>query len=105
MDYITATRIVGLVSSCTNFCPVAPECWSDQSDLRNRDRTDPNYHADWSKYQAMSIKLGMNQFSLLFSQKAEASMARIALESTFTGWYKPFMSEVDNLIYQMGNVK
>ena len=34
MDYITATRIVGLVSSCTNFCPVAPECWSDQSDLR-----------------------------------------------------------------------
>eukprot|EP00731_Ephydatia_muelleri_P003847 Em0002g23a len=53
----------------------------------------------------MSIKLGMNQFSLLFSQKAEASMARIALESTFTGWYKPFMPEVDNLIYQMGNVK
>ncbi|KAL5475984.1 hypothetical protein EMCRGX_G025876 [Ephydatia muelleri] len=30
--------------------------------------------------------------------------ARIALESTFTGWYKPFMPEVDNLIYQMGNV-
>ena len=25
---------MGLVSSCTNFCPVAPECWSDQSDLR-----------------------------------------------------------------------
>ena len=22
MDYITATRVVGLVSSCTNFCPV-----------------------------------------------------------------------------------
>ena len=21
MDYITATRVVGLVSSCTNFCP------------------------------------------------------------------------------------
>ncbi|KAL5487132.1 hypothetical protein EMCRGX_G019698 [Ephydatia muelleri] len=68
--------------------------------LRNRDRTDPNYH-DWSKYQAKSIKLGMNQFSPLFSQKAEASM--VALESTFTGWYKPFMLEVDNLIYQMGN--
>ena len=34
MDYITTTRIVRLVSSCTNFCPVAPECWSDQSDLR-----------------------------------------------------------------------
>ena len=34
MDYITATRVVGLVSSCTNFCPVAPECYSDQSDLR-----------------------------------------------------------------------
>ena len=33
MDYITATR-VGLVSSCTNFCPVAPECCRDQSDLR-----------------------------------------------------------------------
>ena len=33
--------------------------------------------ADWSKYQAMSIKLGMNQFSLLFSQKAEASMVGI----------------------------
>ncbi|KAL5514965.1 hypothetical protein EMCRGX_G000062 [Ephydatia muelleri] len=42
--------------------------------LRNRDRTDPNYHADWSKYQAKSIKLGMNQFSPLFFQKAEASM-------------------------------
>ena len=28
------TRVVGLVSSCTNFCPVAPECCSDQSDLR-----------------------------------------------------------------------
>eukprot|EP00731_Ephydatia_muelleri_P017123 Em0010g221a len=32
------------------------------------------YTSDWSKYQAKSIKLGMNQFSPLFSQKAEASM-------------------------------
>ncbi|KAL5463750.1 hypothetical protein EMCRGX_G032679 [Ephydatia muelleri] len=31
--------------------------------------------ADWSKYQAKSIKLGMNRFNPLFSQKAEASMA------------------------------
>ncbi|KAL5475157.1 hypothetical protein EMCRGX_G027223 [Ephydatia muelleri] len=29
---------------------------------------------DWSKYQAKSIKLSMNQFSPLFTQKAEASM-------------------------------
>ena len=34
MDYITATWKVGLVSSCTNFCPAPPECWGDQSDLR-----------------------------------------------------------------------
>ena len=33
--------------------------------------------ADWSKYQAKSIKLGINQFSPQFSQKAEASMAGI----------------------------
>ncbi|KAL5477527.1 hypothetical protein EMCRGX_G024337 [Ephydatia muelleri] len=39
----------------------------------NRGRTDPNYH-DWSKYQAKSIKLGMNQFSPLVFQKAKASM-------------------------------
>ncbi|KAL5515519.1 hypothetical protein EMCRGX_G000696 [Ephydatia muelleri] len=29
--------------------------------------------ADWSKYQAKSIKLGMNQFSPLLSQKADRS--------------------------------
>ena len=34
MDYITATWKVGLVSSCTNFCPAPPTCWGDQSDLR-----------------------------------------------------------------------
>ncbi|KAL5518269.1 hypothetical protein EMCRGX_G003972 [Ephydatia muelleri] len=44
------------------------------AELWNQDRTDPNYHADWSKYQAKSIKLGMSQFSPLFSQKAEDSM-------------------------------
>ncbi|KAL5491030.1 hypothetical protein EMCRGX_G016244 [Ephydatia muelleri] len=44
--------------------------------ITNRDRTDPNYH-DWSKYQAKSIKLGMDQFSPLFSQKAEASMGMV----------------------------
>ena len=32
IEYIT--RVVGLVSSCTNFCPVASECCSNQSDLR-----------------------------------------------------------------------
>eukprot|EP00731_Ephydatia_muelleri_P022948 Em0015g531a len=32
------------------------------------------YSTDWSKYQAKSIKLGMNQFSPLVFQKAKASM-------------------------------
>ncbi|KAL5494162.1 hypothetical protein EMCRGX_G015440 [Ephydatia muelleri] len=52
---------------------IMPLCVKHITTLRNRDRTDPNYH-DWSKYQAKSIKLGMDQFSPLFSQKAEASM-------------------------------
>ncbi|KAL5499592.1 hypothetical protein EMCRGX_G011037 [Ephydatia muelleri] len=70
---------------------------SDEENLQihtNRDRTDPNYR-DWSKYQAKSIKLGMNRFSTLFSQKAEASMDMHCNHA---------FKKVDNLIYQMGNV-
>ena len=51
MNYITAT---GLVSSCTNFCPVAPECWSDQSDLRY---VDSSYQ---SKLSVMAVRLQMD---------------------------------------------
>ena len=57
MDYITATRIVGLVSSCTNFCPVAPECWSDQSDLRYALIAYSSYQ---SKLLVMAVRLEMD---------------------------------------------
>ena len=54
MNYITATRVVGLVSSCTNFCPVAPECWSDQSDLRYALIAYSSYQ---SKLSVMAVRL------------------------------------------------
>ena len=57
MDYITATRVVGLVSSCTNFCPVAPECWSDQSDLRYALIAYSSYQ---SKLSDMTVRLEMD---------------------------------------------
>ena len=57
MDYITATRVVDLVSSCTNFCPVAPECWSDQSDLRYALIAYSNYQ---SKLSVMAVRLEMD---------------------------------------------
>ncbi|KAL5457226.1 hypothetical protein EMCRGX_G034471 [Ephydatia muelleri] len=74
----TTLRAAGTVHSARCCCPLpealgAHQCTTLQFQWLNRDRTDPNYH-DWSKYQAKSIKLGMNQFSPLFSQKAEASM-------------------------------
>ena len=57
MDYITATRVVGLVSSCTNFCPVAPECWSDQSDLRY---AYSSYQSKLSDISVMAVRLEMD---------------------------------------------
>ena len=57
MDYITATRVVGLVSSCTNFCSVAPECCRDQSDLRYALIAYSSYQ---SKLSVMAVRLEMD---------------------------------------------
>ena len=43
--------------SCTNFCPVAPECWSDQSDLRYALIAYSSYQ---SKLSVMAVRLEMD---------------------------------------------
>ena len=48
---------MGLVSSCTNFCPVAPECCRDQSDLRYALIAYSSYQ---SKLSVMAVRLEMD---------------------------------------------
>ena len=56
------TRVVGLVSSCTNFCPVAPECCSDQSDLRYALIA---YSSYLSKLSVMAVRLEMDDVQVI----------------------------------------
>ena len=55
------TRVVGLVS-CTNFCPVAPECCSDQSDLRYALIAYSSYQ---SKLSVMAVRLEMDDVQVI----------------------------------------
>ena len=56
------TRVVGLVSSCTIFCPVAPECCSDQSDLRYALIAYSSYQ---SKLSVMAARLEMDDVQVI----------------------------------------
>ena len=56
------TRVVGLVSSCTNFCPVAPECCSDQSDLRYALIA---YSSHQSKLSVMAVRLEIDDVQVI----------------------------------------
>ena len=50
------------MSSCTNFCPVAPECCSDQSDLRFALIAYSSYQ---SKLSVMAIRLEMDDVQVI----------------------------------------
>ena len=56
------TRVVGLVSSFTNFCPVAPECCSAQSDLRYALIAYSSYQ---SKLSVMAVRLEMDEVQVM----------------------------------------
>ena len=68
------TRVVGLVSSCTNFCPVAPECCSDQSDLRYALIAFSSYQ---SKLSVMAVKLELEMDDVLVLRAIQSAGERM----------------------------
>ena len=68
------TRVVGLVSSCTNFCPVAPECCSDQSDLRYALIAYSSYQ---SKLSVMAVRLEMDDVLVIRAIQSAVNVWRM----------------------------
>ena len=61
------------MSSCTNFCPVAPECCSDQSDLRYALIAFSSYQ---SQLSVMAVKLEMDDV-LVFIRAIQSAGERM----------------------------
>ena len=72
------------MSSCTNFCPVAPECCSDQSDLRYALIA---YSSYLSKLSVTAVRLEMDDVLVIRAiQSAGECMgyAKVSSESSKT---------------------
>ena len=62
------------MSSCTNFCPVAPECCSDQSDLRYALIAYSSYQ---SKLSVMAVRMDVQVIRAIQSAGERIGYAKV----------------------------